>query len=122
MFEKVLDRLIISVLCQKNQDTLLKWIFLLNITRIAYIGRGGCDVKFKEDKFKNFFFFSMMWRLLAFREVSFFIFYYIIIIACLYEIFKNIGGGEYDVQLGFGWTNGVVIDFLNNYGDRLWWG
>ncbi|EFX63003.1 hypothetical protein DAPPUDRAFT_308726 [Daphnia pulex] len=29
------------------------------------------------------------------------------------------GGGEYDVQLGFGWTNGVVIDFLNNYGDRL---
>jgi hypothetical protein len=24
MFEKVLDRLILSVLCQKNQDTLLK--------------------------------------------------------------------------------------------------
>jgi hypothetical protein len=63
-----------------------------------------------------------MWRLLAFQEVSLFIFYYIIIIACLYKIFKNIGGGEYDVQLGFGWTNGVVIDFLNNYGDRLWWG
>jgi len=30
------------------------------------------------------------------------------------------GGGEYDVQLGFGWTNGVVLDFLNMYGDRLY--
>eukprot|EP00794_Sanderia_malayensis_P007437 gene7437-8259_t len=29
------------------------------------------------------------------------------------------GGGEYKVQLGFGWTNGVVLDFLNRYGDRL---
>lgn len=29
------------------------------------------------------------------------------------------GGGEYDVQLGFGWTNGVILDFLNEYGDRL---
>ncbi len=29
------------------------------------------------------------------------------------------GGGEYEVQLGFGWTNGVVLDFLNLYGDRL---
>lgn len=29
------------------------------------------------------------------------------------------GGGEYDVQLGFGWTNGVVLDFLNTYGRRL---
>jgi len=29
------------------------------------------------------------------------------------------GGGEYDVQLGFGWTNGVVIDFLNMYGHRF---
>lgn len=29
------------------------------------------------------------------------------------------GGGEYDVQLGFGWTNGVILDFLNTYGDRL---
>ena len=29
------------------------------------------------------------------------------------------GGGEYDVQLGFGWTNGVVIDFLDMYGHRL---
>ncbi|KZS20820.1 Trehalase [Daphnia magna] len=29
------------------------------------------------------------------------------------------GGGEYDVQLGFGWTNGVIMDFLNIYGDRL---
>ncbi|GBP08261.1 Trehalase, partial [Eumeta japonica] len=25
-------------------------------------------------------------------------------------------GGEYDVQKGFGWTNGVIIEFLNKYG------
>lgn len=29
------------------------------------------------------------------------------------------GGGEYDVVIGFGWTNGVVMDFLVRYGDRL---
>jgi alpha,alpha-trehalase len=29
------------------------------------------------------------------------------------------GGGEYDVQLGFGWTNGVLIDFISIYGDML---
>nr|CAD7425859.1 unnamed protein product [Timema monikensis] len=29
------------------------------------------------------------------------------------------GGGEYTVQLGFGWTNGVVMAFLDMYGDRL---
>ncbi|CAL8082201.1 unnamed protein product [Orchesella dallaii] len=29
------------------------------------------------------------------------------------------GGGEYDVVVGFGWTNGVVMDFLYRYGDRL---
>lgn len=29
------------------------------------------------------------------------------------------GGGEYDVVVGFGWTNGVVLDFLNRFGDRL---
>ncbi len=23
------------------------------------------------------------------------------------------------LQVGFGWTNGVVLDFLNMYGDRL---
>ncbi len=28
-------------------------------------------------------------------------------------------GGEYVVQLGFGWTNGVLIDFIQLYGDRL---
>ena len=26
------------------------------------------------------------------------------------------GGGEYDVQVGFGWTNGVMLHFLQNYG------
>ncbi|XP_055030831.2 trehalase [Misgurnus anguillicaudatus] len=29
------------------------------------------------------------------------------------------GGGEYEVQLGFGWTNGVALQLLNQYGDRL---
>ena len=28
-------------------------------------------------------------------------------------------GGEYGVQVGFGWTNGVVLQFLQRYGDRL---
>ncbi|KAL1137712.1 hypothetical protein AAG570_009408 [Ranatra chinensis] len=26
------------------------------------------------------------------------------------------GGGEYEVQLGFGWSNGVILDFLDMYG------
>jgi len=26
------------------------------------------------------------------------------------------GGGEYDVQTGFGWTNGVMLHFLQKYG------
>ncbi|XP_012280262.1 trehalase isoform X2 [Orussus abietinus] len=29
------------------------------------------------------------------------------------------GGGEYEVQLGFGWSNGIVMDLLDKYGDRL---
>ena len=29
------------------------------------------------------------------------------------------GGGEYDVQTGFGWTNGVIIDFIVKFGDEL---
>ncbi len=28
-------------------------------------------------------------------------------------------GGEYDVQSGFGWTNGVILDLLHTYGERL---
>ena len=27
------------------------------------------------------------------------------------------GGGEYPVQTGFGWSNGVILEFL----DRYWW-
>jgi alpha,alpha-trehalase len=26
------------------------------------------------------------------------------------------GGGEYTVQSGFGWTNGVIFELLNKYG------
>ncbi|CAN2387887.1 trehalase (brush-border membrane glycoprotein) [Pristimantis euphronides] len=29
------------------------------------------------------------------------------------------GGGEYDVQLGFGWTNGVMMQLLDFYSNRL---
>lgn len=29
------------------------------------------------------------------------------------------GGGEYEVQLGFGWSNSVVMDLLDMYGDSL---
>ena len=29
------------------------------------------------------------------------------------------GGGEYDIQTGFGWTNGVVLDLLHRYPDEL---
>ncbi|KAK7862704.1 hypothetical protein R5R35_000939 [Gryllus longicercus] len=36
------------------------------------------------------------------------------------ELFgKYGGGGEYVVQSGFGWTNGVALDFLNMWSDRL---
>ena len=29
------------------------------------------------------------------------------------------GGGEYKIQIGFGWTNGVVLDLLRRYPDKL---
>lgn len=29
------------------------------------------------------------------------------------------GGGEYEVQEGFDWTNGVALMLLDRYGDRL---
>lgn len=29
------------------------------------------------------------------------------------------GGGEYDVQTGFGWSNGVVFEFISLFGDDL---
>ncbi|KAL7015080.1 hypothetical protein ACKWTF_016270 [Chironomus riparius] len=29
------------------------------------------------------------------------------------------GGGEYEVQTGFGWTNGVILDLLDHYGNVL---
>lgn len=29
------------------------------------------------------------------------------------------GGGEYVTQLGFGWSNGVVMDLLAQYGKEL---
>ena len=28
-------------------------------------------------------------------------------------------GGEYDVQLGFGWTNGVCLMLLDKYADSM---
>ncbi|KAK3596892.1 hypothetical protein CHS0354_031670 [Potamilus streckersoni] len=32
---------------------------------------------------------------------------------------KRGGGGEYDVQARFGWTNGVVLDLLKEYGSQI---
>lgn len=29
------------------------------------------------------------------------------------------GGGEYEIQKGFGWSNGAVMDLMDKYGDRL---
>lgn len=29
------------------------------------------------------------------------------------------GGGEYEVQKGFGWTNAIILEFLNKYGWRV---
>ena len=29
------------------------------------------------------------------------------------------GGGEYVVQTGFGWTNGVIMAMLNKWGGKL---
>ena len=29
------------------------------------------------------------------------------------------GGGEYEIQIGFGWSNGVVLDFLDQYCTKL---
>lgn len=29
------------------------------------------------------------------------------------------GGGEYEIQLGFGWSNGVIMDLLYRYADIL---
>lgn len=29
------------------------------------------------------------------------------------------GGGEYEVQRGFGWSNGAVLDLLDRYGSTL---
>ena len=43
-----------------------------------------------------------------------------------YDILRNsfrvpvgvVGGGEYDVQVGFGWSNGVVLRLLRDFGSR----
>ncbi|XP_050451168.1 trehalase isoform X5 [Cataglyphis hispanica] len=44
---------------------------------------------------------------------------------CMYEKYDATvsgghgGGGEYEVQLGFGWSNGVILILLDKYGHRL---
>ncbi|KAI1733090.1 trehalase domain-containing protein [Ditylenchus destructor] len=38
------------------------------------------------------------------------------------DCYKNAGaGGEYEVQEGFGWTNGVILDLLKTYQSDLHW-
>ncbi|KAL6739929.1 hypothetical protein Aduo_013326 [Ancylostoma duodenale] len=43
---------------------------------------------------------------------------YNVVSAC-YKIIG--GGGEYEMQEGFGWTNGVLLDLLMTYGRELTW-
>ncbi|KHJ91067.1 alpha,alpha-trehalase, partial [Oesophagostomum dentatum] len=43
---------------------------------------------------------------------------YNVVSAC-YKIIG--GGGEYEMQEGFGWTNGVLLDLLVTYGNQLTW-
>lgn len=45
-------------------------------------------------------------------------FQYNVVSAC-YKIIG--GGGEYEMQEGFGWTNGVLLDLLTKYGNQLTW-
>ena len=44
-------------------------------------------------------------------------------VSFIFWIFQQIGlpggGGEYEVQEGFGWSNGVLLHFLNNYNDLI---
>ncbi|CAD6196174.1 unnamed protein product [Caenorhabditis auriculariae] len=35
--------------------------------------------------------------------------------------YKVSGGGEYEMQEGFGWTNGVILDLLTTYGHLIRW-
>ena len=35
------------------------------------------------------------------------------------QLGKEGGGGEYSVQKGFGWTNGVLVEFICAFGDDL---
>lgn len=46
----------------------------------------------------------------------------------IYKLFKQYDatqagkygdGGEYTVQTGYGWTNGVLLDFISKYGNRM---
>lgn len=41
---------------------------------------------------------------------------YSVITACIDALG---GGGEYDIQEGFGWTNGVILDLLLTYGAQI---
>lgn len=44
---------------------------------------------------------------------------------CIYEKYSAVysgergGGGEYEVQSGFGWTNGVILSFIRTFKDQI---
>ena len=44
---------------------------------------------------------------------------------CIYEKYSAVysgergSGGEYEVQSGFGWTNGVILSFIRTYKDQI---
>ncbi|VDN50262.1 unnamed protein product [Dracunculus medinensis] len=40
-------------------------------------------------------------------------------VSALIEETSGGSGGEYEVQTGFGWTNGVILDLLDKYGDKM---
>lgn len=61
-----------------------------------------------------FLYLTRIFQFATFSKLNLFVFQYDVTVEGLPG-----GGGEYDVVVGFGWTNGVVLDFLYRYGDRM---
>lgn len=81
---------------------------------ILIVGLDNLGVKESQEKAQDW---AQRWVLnnyLAFKETG-----------AMFEKYKATelggygGGGEYEVQKGFGWTNGVILDLLDRYGDVL---
>lgn len=81
---------------------------------ILIVGLDNLGVKETQEKAQDW---AQRWVLnnyLTFKETG-----------AMYEKYKATelgghgGGGEYEVQKGFGWSNGVILDLLDRYGDVL---